>query len=46
MAKRVSRLDDEENLNVRSVERKNVARRQLVSQPQAVMPNVYWCPTW
>ena len=39
--KRVYRLYDEENLKVRSVERKKIARRQRVPQPQAMGPN--WC---
>ena len=41
-AKRVYRLYDEENLKVRSVERKKVARRQRVPQPQAARPNQCW----
>jgi putative transposase len=41
-AKRVYRLYDEENLKVRSVERKKVARRQRVSQAQASGPNQCW----
>ena len=41
-AKRVYRLYDEENLKVRSVERKKIARRQRVPQPQAVRPNDSW----
>ena len=40
--KRVYRLYDEENLKVRSTERKKIARRQRVSQPQAVRPNQCW----
>ena len=41
-AKRVYRLYDEENLKVRSVERKKMARRQRVPQGQAVRPNDCW----
>ena len=41
-AKRVYRLYDEENLKVRSVERKKVARRQRVPQTQAMKPNDCW----
>jgi putative transposase len=41
-AKRVYRLYDEENLKVRSVERKKIARRQRVPQSQAVRPNQCW----
>jgi putative transposase len=41
-AKRVYRLYDEENLKVRSVERKKIARRQRVPQTQAMKPNDYW----
>jgi putative transposase len=41
-AKRVYRLYDEENLKVRSVERKKVARRQRVTQGQASGPNQCW----
>jgi putative transposase len=41
-AKRVYRLYDEENLKVRSVERKKIARRQRVPQRQAVQPNDCW----
>ena len=41
-AKRVYRLYDEENLKVRSVERKKIARRQRVPQGQAVRPNDCW----
>ena len=37
-AKRVYRLYDEENLKVRSVERKKIARRQRVPQAQAMRP--------
>ena len=40
--KRVYRLYDEENLKVRSVERKKIARRQRVPQPQALRPNSCW----
>ena len=40
--KRVYRLYDEENLKVRSVERKKIARRQRVPQPQALGPNYCW----
>jgi len=36
---RLYRLDDEENLKVRSVERKKIARRQRVPQAQACGPN-------
>jgi len=36
-AKRVYRLYDEENLKVRSVERKKIARRQRVPQAQAIV---------
>jgi len=41
-AKRVYRLYDEENLKVRSVERKKIARRQRVPQSQAMEPNHCW----
>jgi len=41
-AKRVYRLYDEENLKVRSVERKKIARRQRVPQAQARGPNHCW----
>jgi putative transposase len=41
-AKRVYRLYDEENLKVRSVERKKIARRQRVPQGQAMRPNDCW----
>ncbi len=41
-AKRVYRLYDEENLKVRSVERKKIARRQRVPQGQARGPNQCW----
>lgn len=41
-AKRVYRLYDEENLKVRSVERKKIARRQRVPQAQAARPNDCW----
>ena len=41
-AKRVYRLYDEENLKVRSVERKKIARRQRVPQQQARRPNQCW----
>jgi putative transposase len=41
-AKRVYRLYDDENLKVRSVERKKIARRQRVPQAQATRPNEYW----
>ena len=41
-AKRVYRLYDEENLKVRSVERKKIARRQRVPQTQALQPNDCW----
>jgi putative transposase len=41
-AKRVYRLYDEENLKVRSVERKKIARRRPVSQSQAAGPNPCW----
>ena len=37
-AKRVYRLYDEENLKVRSVERKKIARRQRMPQAQAIRP--------
>ncbi len=41
-AKRVYRLYDEENLKVRSVERKKIARRQRVPQGQAAKPDDCW----
>lgn len=41
-AKRVYRLYDEENLKVRSTERKKIARRQRVPQAQALGPNHCW----
>ncbi len=41
-AKRIYRLYDEENLKVRSVERKKIARRQRLPQTQAVRPNDCW----
>ena len=41
-AKRVYRLYDEENLKVRSTERKKIARRQRVPQAQARGPNDCW----
>jgi putative transposase len=41
-AKRVYRLYDEENLKVRSVERKKIARRQRVPQGMASVPNQCW----
>jgi putative transposase len=41
-AKRVYRLYDEENLKVRSVERKKIARRQRVPRTQALQPNHCW----
>lgn len=41
-AKRVYRLYDEENLKVRSVERKKISRRQRVAQGQASRPNQCW----
>jgi putative transposase len=41
-AKRVYRLYDEENLKVRSVERKKIARRQRVPQGQATKPDDCW----
>jgi putative transposase len=41
-AKRIYRLYDEENLKVRSVERKKVARRQRVPQGLACGPNQCW----
>ena len=41
-AKRVYRLYDEENLKVRSVERRKVARRQRVPQHQALRANACW----
>ena len=40
--KRVYRLYDQENLKVRSVERKKIARRQRVAQAQAIRPNQCW----
>lgn len=41
-AKRIYRLYDEENLKVRSVERKKIARRQRIPQGQAMWPNQCW----
>jgi putative transposase len=41
-AKRVYRLYDEENLKVRRVERKKMARCQRVPQAQASGPNQRW----
>jgi putative transposase len=41
-AKRVYRLYDEENLKVRSVERKKISRRQRVAQGPASRPNQCW----
>jgi putative transposase len=41
-AKRVYRLYDEENLKVRSVERKKISRRQRVAQGLASRPNQCW----
>ena len=41
-AKRVYRLYDEENLKVRSVERKKISRRQRVAQGPASKPNQCW----
>ena len=41
-AKRVYRLYDEENLKVRSVERKKITRRQRVPQRQASATNQCW----
>ena len=41
-AKRVYRLYDEENLKVRSVERKKISRRQRVAQGRASGPNQCW----
>jgi putative transposase len=41
-AKRVYRLYDEEQLKVRSVERKKIGRRQRVAQPPASGPNQCW----
>src|SRR4029079_4772207 len=41
-AKRVYRLYDEENLKVRSVERKKISRRQRIPQSCAVRPNDCW----
>ena len=40
--KRVYRLDDEENLKVRSVERKKIGRRQRIPQGVASGPNQCW----
>jgi putative transposase len=40
--KRIHRLYDEENLKVRSVERKKIARRQRMPQAQTVRPNDCW----
>jgi putative transposase len=37
-AKRIYRLYDEENLKVRSVDRKKIAQRQRVPQTQAFRP--------
>ena len=41
-AKRIYRLYDEEQLKVRSVERKKIGRRQRVAQPPAAAPNQAW----
>jgi putative transposase len=41
-AKRVYRLYDEENLKVRSVERKKISRRQRIPQGRASAPNQCW----
>jgi putative transposase len=41
-AKRIYRLYDEENLKVRSVERKKIARRQRVPPARAMWPNQCW----
>ena len=41
-AKRVYRLYDEENLKVRSVERKKISRRQRITQTRANAPNQCW----
>ena len=41
-AKRVYRLYDQENLKVRSVERKKIARRQRVPQGHAAKPDDCW----
>lgn len=41
-AKRVYRLYDEENLKVRSAERKKIARHQRVPQTRAAGPNQCW----
>jgi len=41
-AKRIYRLYDEEQLKVRSVERKKIGRRQRVAQPPATAPNQAW----
>lgn len=41
-AKRVYRLYDEENLKVRSVERKKIGRRQRITQGPATAPNQCW----
>jgi len=41
-AKRVYRLYDQENLKVRSVERKKIGRRQRVSHGPATCPNQCW----
>lgn len=41
-AKHIYRLYDEENLKVRSVERKKIARRQRVPQARAIGPNDCW----
>jgi len=41
-AKRVYRLYDQENLKVRSVERKKICRRQRVTHRPATDPNQCW----
>jgi putative transposase len=41
-AKRIYRLYDEENLKVRSVERKKIGRRQRIAQSPATGPNQCW----
>jgi len=41
-AKRIYRLYEEENLKVRSVERKKISRRQRVTQGVALRPNQCW----
>lgn len=41
-AKRIYRLYDDENLKVRSVERKKIGRRQRVAEPPATGPNQCW----